>query len=248
MIDRNGSERSEQAPYTVRLEMFEGPLDLLLHLIRKNQINITDIPVALITGQYLEYLKLMKELNLDIAGDYLLMASTLLHIKSKMLLPAPPGEEDEGEQEDPRAELVRRLIEYQKYKEASIELGERPLLNRDVFVRLIPADTEEAREEEVLEVSLFELLEAFRQVLLRAKAEAVHEVTLDLVTVEEKIQEIHSLLQREKRSMAFHLLFPEQASQRVIIVTFLAILELVKMKLVRIFQTAPFETIRISPV
>ena len=248
MIDRNDSERNEDFPYTVRLEMFEGPLDILLHLIKKNQLNITDIPIALITEQYLEYLKVMKVLNLDVAGDYLLMASTLLHIKSKMLLPAPPGEEGEEGEEDPRAELVRRLIEYQKYKEASIELGERPLLNRDVFARVIPADAEDLKEEEALEVSLFDLLEAFRQVLLRAKPEGVLEVTLDLVTVEEKIQEIHSLLQKEKRSMAFHLLFPEQASRRVIIITFLAILELVKMKLVRIFQTDPFETIRLSPV
>jgi len=247
MMNLSDSGRNEQAPYTVRLEMFEGPLDLLLHLIRKNQIQITDIPIALITEQYLEYLKLMKVLNLDVAGDYLLMASTLLHIKSKMLLPAPQGEEEEEGEVDPRAELVRRLMEYQKYKAAATELGGRPLLNRDVFTRFITRDAEEPKEEKILEVSLFDLLEAFRQVLLRAKPETVHEVTLDLVTVEEKMQEIQSLLQREKRSMAFHLLFPEQASRRVIIVTFLAILELVKMKLVRIFQAAPFETIRLSP-
>ena len=247
-MERNDSERLDHSPYTVRLEMFEGPLDLLLHLIKKNQINITDIPIALITEQYLEYLKLMKVLDLDVAGDYLLMASTLLHIKSKMLLPVPVTEEGEEGEEDPRAELVRRLIEYQKYKGASMELGERPLLNRDVFARVVPADAEEPREEEIAGVSLFDLLEAFRQVLLRAKPGLIHEVTLDSVTVEEKIKEIHSLLLTEKRSMAFHLLFPEQASRRVIIVTFLAILELVKMKSIRIFQTGPFETIRVSPV
>jgi len=176
------------------------------------------------------------------------MASTLLHIKSRMLLPAPTIEEGEEGEEDPRAELMRRLVEYQKYKEASVELGGRPLLNRDVFTRVIPEDAEHPREEEIEEVTLFELLEAFRQVLLRAKPETIHEVTLDSVTVEEKIQEIHSLLLAENRSMAFHLLFPEQASRRVIVVTFLAVLELVKMKLIRIFQTGPFEVIRVSPV
>jgi segregation and condensation protein A len=243
----NDSYAEEKSPYTVRLEMFEGPLDLLLHLIHKNEIDITNIPIALITEQYLEYLKVMRVLNLDMAGEYLLMASTLLHIKSKMLLP-PSSEEEEEEREDPRAELVRRLQEYQKYKEAASQLERRPMLDRDVFVRLALAEDGESTEKEEIEVSLFELLDAFRQVLERAKPETIHEVILDRVTVEEKVQEILTLLQREKRSMAFHLLFPQQASRRLIIVTFLAILELVKMKLVRIFQSAPFETIRISPV
>jgi segregation and condensation protein A len=245
MMLENGWSKEEVFPYTVRLEMFEGPLDLLLHLINKNELDITNIPIALITEQYLEYIKLMKILNLDVVGEYLLMASTLLHIKSKILLPISSEEEEEGG-EDPRAELVRRLLEYQKYKEAAVELERKPMLGRNVFIRPTPVDGEESAEEERVEVSLFELLEAFRQMLERAKPEAFHEVILDRLTVEEKLQEILSLLQREKRSMAFHLLFPEQASRRVIVVTFLAILELVKMKRVRIFQTAPFETIRLS--
>lgn len=247
MMVRNDSYSEEKSPYTVRLEMFEGPLDLLLHLIHKNEMDITNIPIALITEQYLEYLKLMKVLNLDVAGEYLLMASTLLHIKSKMLLPTS-SEKEEEEGEDPRAELVRKLLEYQKYKNAAAELERRPMLDRDVFVRLALVGDVEGKEEERIEVNLFELLDAFRQVLEKAKPEAFHEVILDRVSVEEKVQEILLLLQREKRSMAFHLLFPEQASRRMIIVTFLAILELVKMKLVRIFQPAPFETIRLSPV
>jgi segregation and condensation protein A len=240
-------DSKERSPYTVRLEVFEGPLDLLLHLIHKNELDIFNIPIALITEQYLDYLKLMKVLNLDIAGEYLLLASTLLHIKSKMLLPTP-SEEEEEEGEDPRAELVRRLLEYQKYKNAAAELEKRPMLDRDVFIRLMPAETEKPAEEERMEVSLFELLEAFRQVLERMKPESFHEVILERISVEEKIQEILSLLQRENRSMAFHLLFPEQAPLRLVIVTFLAILELVKMKRVRIFQMAPFETIRVSPL
>jgi segregation and condensation protein A len=246
MMVENDWNAEEKFPYTVRLEVFEGPLDLLLHLIHKNEIDITNIPIAMITEQYLEYLKLMKVLNLDVAGEYLLMASTLLHIKSKMLLPTS-SEEEEGEGEDPRAELVRKLLEYQKYKNAAAELESRPMLDRDVFIRLALVDNAEPREEERIEVNLFELLEVFRQVLDRAKPEVFHEVVLERISVEEKVREILSLLQREKRSIAFHFLFPEQASRRVIVVTFLAILELVKSKLVRIFQPAPFETIRISP-
>ena len=239
--------QEEAQPYTVHLEVFEGPLDLLLHLIKKNKLSITDIPIALITEQYLEYLKLMKVLNLDIAGEYLLMAATLLHIKSRLLLPVSSEGEGEEEEADPRAELIRRLLEYQKYKEASLELEKRPLLDRDVFTRTVLQE-KEVPEEERFEVSLFELLEAFRQVLERVKIESVHEVALETITLEEKIQEILSFLQKEQRSMAFHTLFPEQASRRMIVVTFLAILELVKMKAIRIFQAAPFETIRVSPV
>lgn len=239
--------QEEDQPYTVRLEGFEGPLDLLLHLIKKDRLNVTDIPIALITEQYLDYLKLMKVLNLDIAGEYLLMAATLLHIKSRMLLPVSLEGEGDEEESDPRAELVLRLLEYQKYKEAALELEKRPLLDRDVFARSVPLEME-APEEEKLEVGLFELLEAFRQILERAKTEAFHEVSLEPITLEKKVQEILSLLREEKRSMAFHTFFPEGSSRRVIVVTFLAILELVKMKAVRIFQAAPFETIRISPL
>jgi segregation and condensation protein A len=241
----NDSSSVGEAPYTIRLDMFEGPLDLLLHLIHKNELDITNIPIALITEQYLEYLKLMKVLNLDIAGEYLLMASTLLYIKSKTLLPTS-SEEEEEEEEDPRAELIRRLLEYQKYKEVAAELEKRPMLDRDVFMRSTSTEIEEVGGEERVEVTLFELVEAFRKILERVKIEEFHEVILDRISVEERVQELLSLLQREKRSIAFHLLFPEQASRRVIIITFLAILELVKMKLVRIFQLAPFETIRLS--
>jgi segregation and condensation protein A len=242
-------EIPEESAYKVRLDMFEGPLDLLLHLIHKNELDIKNIPIALITEQYLEYIQVMKDLNLDVAGDYLLMASTLLHIKSRMLLPPSENEEEEEEGEDPREELVRRLLEYQKFKNAAEEIERRPMLDRNVFIRLAPAEAEkeEPGEGEKIEASLFELIEAFRKVLERAKPEFFHEVQLDRLTVEEKVQEIVSLLQRENRSMAFHLLFSEKASRREIVVTFLAILELVKSRQVRIFQPTLFETIRISP-
>ena len=242
----NDSQPEGRLDYTFRLEGFEGPLDLLLHLIQKNELDILNIPIALITEQYLEYLQLMKVLNLDVAGEYLLMASTLLHIKSKMLL--PKSSEREEEEEDPREELIRRLLEYQKYKQAGGELEKRPMLDRDVFIRLMPAEPEEVPEEERIGVNLLELLEAFRQVLERVKTETVHEVILEHLSVEDKIQEILMLLERENRSLTFHRLFPEQASRRVVIITLLAILELVKMKRIRIFQLAPFETIRVSPL
>jgi len=241
------SQPERRIDYTFRLEGFEGPLDLLLHLIQKNELDIFNIPIALVTEQYLEYLQLMKVLNLDVAGEYLLMASTLLLIKSKMLLPKSlEGEEEEGE--DPRAELVRRLLEYQRYRQAAGELEKRPMLDRDVFIRLVLAEPEEIPEEERIEVNLFELLEAFRQVLERVRLETVHEVILEPLSVEDKIQEILALLARENRSMAFHRFFPEQVSRRVVVITLLAILELVKMKRIRIFQLAAFETIRVSPL
>jgi segregation and condensation protein A len=236
-----------RSDYTFRVEGFEGPLDLLLHLIQKNQLDIFNIPIALVTEQYLEYLQLMKVLNLDIAGEYLLMASTLLHIKSKMLLPKS-SEGEEEEEEDPRAELVRRLLEYQRYKQAAGELEKRPRLDRDVFIRLIPVEPDEEPEEERIEVSLLGLIEAFRQVLERAKSESIHEVILEPISVEDKIEEILRLLESEKRNMAFHRLFPEQASRRVIVITLLAILELVKMRRIRIFQLGLFETIRVSQI
>jgi len=236
-----------RSDYTFRLEGFEGPLDLLLHLIQKNELDIFNIPISIITEQYLEYLQWMKVLNLDVAGEYLLMASTLLHIKSRMLLPKSSEAEEEDE-EDPRAELVRRLLEYQKYKNAALEMEKRPLLDRDVFIRLTPAEPEEEPEEERIEVNLFELLEAFRQVLKKVKPETVHEVILEHISTEAKILEILAILEKENRSIAFHRLFPEQASRRVVVVTLLAILELVKMKRIRIFQLAAFETIRISAI
>jgi segregation and condensation protein A len=242
----NDSQSEGRLDLTFRLGGFEGPLDLLLHLIQKNELDIFNIPIALVTEQYMEYLQLMKVLNLDIAGEYLLMASTLLHIKSKMLL--PKSLEEEEEEEDPRAELVRRLLEYQKYKQAALELEQRPLLDRDVFVRLNSVEAEGGPEEEKIEVNLLELLEAFRKVLEKVKPEGVHEVLLEPISVEDKIEEILMFLERENRSVAFHRLFPEQASRRIVIVTLLAILELVKMKRIRIFQLTPFETIRLSPI
>jgi len=152
--------------YEIRIENFEGPLDLLLHLIKKNEMDIYNIPIADITAQYVAYIDAMKNLNLDVAGEFLLMAATLLHIKSRLLLPQAQEDEPEEEEEDPRAELVRRLLEYQKYKEAAASLDARPLLGREVFARTFPSpEFEETPESGFEAVGLYDLVEAFRSIL-----------------------------------------------------------------------------------
>lgn len=221
----------------VQLEIFEGPLDLLLHLIKKNEVSITDIPIATITEQYLATLELMQTLNLDVAGEFLVMAATLIHIKSRMLLPAGDDEGDEDEGADPRAELVRRLLEYQRYKEAAAELEQREVLTRDVFVRAA-APTEEAGPREFREVSVFELLGALKRVIERLPKDIVHEVLLERITVREKMTLLLDRLRRESR-LVFEALFTEARSRLDIIVTFLAMLELVKVRAVRISQDEP---------
>jgi len=243
-----------ELPLNVKLEIFEGPLDLLLHLIKKNEINIYDIPITLITQQYLEYLEMMKNLNLDIAGEFLLMAATLLHIKSKMLLPPAESAEEEGEEEaaeDPRAELVRRLLEYQKYKEAAAELAKRDLLEREVFTRKVLSDeliNLPAEEVVIGELTLFDLIEALKKVLQRVSPEEFQEISLDSFSLKEKIQQIMELIWKEN-SISFTQLFPPEASKREIILSFLALLELLRLRLVKAYQTEAFGPIRIfSPI
>ena len=218
----------------VQLEIFEGPLDLLLHLIKKNEVSITDIPISLITEQYLATVELMHTLNLDVAGEFLVMAATLIHIKSRMLLPAGDDEEDEEEGADPRTELVRRLLEYQRYKDAAAQLEQREVLTRDVFVRA-SAPTEEAAPREFRELSVFELLSALKRVIDRLPKEIVHEVTLDKVTVREKMTLLLDKV-REQTRLVFESLFADVKSRMEIVVTFLAMLELVKLRAIRIFQ------------
>lgn len=237
------------ALYNVKLDKFEGPLDLLLYLIRKNELDIYDIPISIITRQYLEYLKLMKELNLEVAGEFLVMASTLIQIKSSMLLPAReedgPGEEEE---DDPRAELIRRLLEYSRYKEAATLLSERNLLGRELFARTFQAQETQVVEkiDEPLEVELFELIEAFRAILARAPRESFHEVSAESISIAERINEILSLLQ-ERDLIQFHELFENSLDRDYIVATFLAVLELCKLKLIRVRQSSQFGTLRIVP-
>jgi len=224
--------------YSVRLDAFEGPLDLLLHLIRKNELDIYDIPIAVITRQYLDYIKLMKELNLEVAGDFLLMASTLLHIKSRMLLPQDDQEAGEEEEADPREELIRRLLEYQQYKEAGEVLGARALLGREVFARACPDQDLAALQAEdgPLEVSLFDLVDAFRCLLARIPAETFHDVApAETFSIADCINEILALLQ-ERDTLKFDELVAEDLTRERVIVTFLAVLELCRLKLIRVFQ------------
>jgi segregation and condensation protein A len=218
----------------VELEIFEGPLDLLLHLIKKNEVNITDIPIATITEQYLATLDLMQSLSLDVAGEFLVMAATLIHIKSRMLLPAGDDEGDEDEGIDPRDELVRRLLEYQRYKEAAQELEQREILTRDVFIRSA-SPVEEAGPRGFREVSVFELLGALKRVIDRLPKDSVHEVTLDKITVREKMTFLLDKL-RTQGNVLFEALFDEVRSRMEVVVTFLAMLELIKVRAVRIVQ------------
>jgi len=223
--------------YSIKLDIFEGPLDLLLHLIKKNEVEICDIPVAVITAQYLEYIEMMKEMNLEFAGEFLLVASTLVHIKSRMLLPVDDeaaGEEDDGA--DPRAELVRRLLEYQRYRDAAVDLGERLVLGRDVFKRGGGAVLDGLGEEGgFINVSVFELMEALKGVLAKTPKDAGLELTAERFRIAEKINAIMELLEAE-RSAAFVSLFAENASRAEIIVTFLAVLELAKLLMIRVHQ------------
>lgn len=218
----------------VQIEIFEGPLDLLLHLIKKNEVSITDIPIATITAQYLSTLELMQSLNLDVAGEFLVMAATLIHIKSRMLL--PPGEEEDEEEEggDPREELIRRLLEYQRFKEAAEELEKREILRRDVFVR--PSEVPDEMESVEFEgLSLFDLISALRHVLERFPEERVYEVTLERISVREKMSSLLDDLQRRGK-VIFQSLFEAAVSRLEVVVTFLAMLELVKIRAIRVVQ------------
>lgn len=235
--------------YAFKLDTFEGPLDLLLFLIKKNEIDIYNIPIALITEQYLQYLKIIKELNLDMAGEYLVMASTLIHIKSKMLLP-PPDEPEEEEEEDPRAELVRQLLEHQRFKEAALSLKERPLLERDVFTRAaqLPEETEKITvdEEELTEVSVFELIEAFHRVISQLDKNELLEIDLEKLSLTDIINEVMDHLIVAKSS-TFEDFLKGKRDRRRIIYTFLAILELIKLRMIKAYQTSVFGVIRIFP-
>jgi len=231
--------------YEVKLDIFEGPLDLLLYLIRKNRIDIYDIPIALITEQYLQYLEVMSSLSLDLAGEYLVLASTLIHIKSQMLLPAPvlEGEEDE----DPRAEMVRQLIDYQVFKDAAAELEGRPILERDLFSRGDRTEEmpdSEGEQEKIEEISIFALIEAFGRIMARTDEAQLLQIDREKISLADRINEIMERLAQEG-SLSFDDLMGQQGDRWRLIYTFLAILELVKLRMVRVYQRVPFGAIRV---
>jgi segregation and condensation protein A len=220
--------------YKVQLEnIFEGPMDLLFHLIKKNELDIYDIPIALVTEQYLQYLDWMETMNIDYAGDFIVIASTLAQIKSRMLLPTPEGEEEE---DDPRHEIIKPLLEYLQMKSAAEQLSERHLLGEDTFIR--GRDREEFltfQEDEYVKVGLFELIDAFQKILEKIPADHRMEFTADKISVKERITQMNDILEA-KGSTTFSELFSEHPDKNEVIVTFLALLEMVKLSLVRIVQ------------
>jgi len=234
--------------YEIKLDIFEGPLDLLLYLIRKNEIDIYNIPIALITEQYLEYLDIMRSLNLDLAGEYLVLAATLIHIKSRLLLPPVENEEEGGEGQDPRAELVRQLLEYQAFKEAALALDARPLLDRDVFsrgARVVEPAAAAEEDEAVIEVGLFELVQAFRSILAGLDKSEDLVIDTERMSLTDRINEIMDRLSIE-RQLTFNELLGGRMDRKRIIYTFLAILELMKLRMIKAYQAGPFGAIRLS--
>jgi segregation and condensation protein A len=243
VLDDLGADPDERTDglsgYAVKLSVFEGPLDLLLHLIRQNEVDITDIPIARIAEQYLDTIELMQELNLDVASEYLVMAATLALIKSRMLLPDESGDEEEAV--DPRAELIQRLLEYQRFKEAAETLSRRRLLGRDVFSVIGPGPERTPDAEREIEVGLFDLVAAFKEVLENTQVQDLrHEVEIEHVTVRERMMVVMDLLDAHE-SVEFMQIFlsadgESLPSRPVLVATFLAILELARLTALRIYQ------------
>src|SRR5512135_3105783 len=226
--------------YQIKLEIFEGPMDLLLHLIRKHELDIYSIPIALITQQYLEYIDLMKSLDMEIAGEFLVMSSMLTHIKSRMMLPPSEDPEGEGDGTDPQAELIRRLLEYKSYKEAAVTLEDKEGTWSKVYTRPAEAapDTPQDDEPLLFDFHLFDLLAALKEVMARVP-DAGFEITSETVSITEKISQILSRLEAVD-SLLFVDLFEGSASKAQVIGTFLALLELVKTRVVKAFQVDHF--------
>lgn len=230
--------------YNIKIPVFEGPFDLLLHLIKENKIDIYDIPIALITGQYLQYLEMMKELNLEIAGEFLVMAATLIHIKSRMLLP-PDEEVPSEEQKDPRLELVNRLLEYQTFKEAALALKEREEEWMRVFRREPLSDDGEIY---LFDINLFDLLGAFKKILETVSSEVIS-ITKETLTVKDRMSFIMEILEGQE-AIRFEEIFKvgidlqrEGITRIQLMITFLALLELIRLGLVRAYQEKEFGSI-----
>ena len=231
--------------YPIRILNFEGPLDLLLHLIKKHEVNVYDIPISLITQQYLDYLDLMQELNLDVAGEFLVMAATLIHIKSRELLPRPDPTQEDPE-EDPREALVRRLLEHQRFKAAAELLHEKEIQRSAMWHRpdgRVAEVVGEAPEPEV-EVDLFSLMAAFRHVLERARARPRVVLPPEQIPIETRIEQLMARLS-ETDAFGFEDLFADVQTRAGMIVTFLALLEMIRLKMIRVYQQGNFGPIRV---
>jgi segregation and condensation protein A len=236
--------------YHVALENFEGPLDLLLFLVRKNELDIQNIPIVSITTQYMEYIDLMQALNLDIAGEFLVMAATLMYLKSRALLPTTDDDEEQQEEQAALEALKQQLLEYQQYKDAAERLKEQNILEKDVFARSLFAEPAAVDDEAALgEVSLFDLIRAFKAMLERTDAdESEYDVSREEISVKDKIVELLQRLDGQTSGIDFVTLFSEKPSRMQVITTFLAMLELIKMQAVKIYQNTNFSAIYLYPV
>lgn len=226
-----------EKPYRISIEnIFEGPMDLLIYLIQKSEVDIKDIPIAMITDQFIAHLEMMKYLNIDIAGEFLVMAATLALIKSRMMLPLPPGQGEDAE--DPRLEIVRPLMEYLSLKASASLLSERHILDEDVFTRR-PSDQEIPKKsdynDEFVEIGLLELYDAFSRILENTRSAHIVDMTDESMSINERVDELTTLLD-EKGEVFFHELFRDLLSKTEVIITFLALLEMVKRSLASIFQ------------
>jgi len=229
--------------YRLQLSNFEGPLDLLLHLIKLNEVDIYDIPIATIADQYVQFLEMMQELDLDVASEFLLMAATLMEIKSRMLLPTDPDQEEP--EEDPRFELIEQILEYKKYKEYSGHLAERAEAESLVFQRTSKEDVDLETGEPLLEASIFQLMEAFKRVLEYASEDKFREISLEEISIEDKMKELRVRLS-EKNNMLLEEIFEGQVRTKAgLIATFLALLELIRLKEVAARQKTQFDEIRL---
>jgi len=228
----------------VILETFEGPLDLLLYLIRKQNLDILDIPIAEITRQYMAYVELMQSARLELAAEYLLMAAMLAEIKSRMLLPRPS--EGENEEEDPRAQLIRRLQEYERYRKAAEEIENRPRVGREIYLAVVECDDKPVKRVEP-NVTLFEMLDAFRSVLQRAEMYRHHRVLLEALSVRERMTQILGRISAE-HFLSFESLFDVKEGRIGVVVTFMAVLELLKESLLVLVQNEPFAPIHVKAV
>lgn len=229
--------------YNVNInDIFEGPMDLLVHLIKKHEVDIYDIPIALITQQYLEYLQWLKAMNIDVAGDFIVMASTLAKIKSRMLLPA---QEEENDEEDPRMEIVKPLEEYLRMKSAAEKLAARNLLGEDIFIRT-PGREDQLieREAQMIKVGLFELIDAFQKILKTSSPQQRVDITADTISVRDRIVQIIEIFET-RSSVTFNEIFSENMDRSDIVVSFLAILEMVRLSLIRIVQNTQNGIIRL---
>jgi len=227
--------------YRVELGVFQGPLDLLLYLIRKEEVDIYDIPIAKITRQYLNYIEVMKILNLELAGEFILMAASLIRIKTRLLL---PRDENDPEEMDPREELVLALIEYKKFKEAGEILREKALIEERNYVPPSPVSGSDFKTEWQVGTSLFDMLSAFRDVLKTRRDEVVHEVNVEEVSIEDRIQYIQGVLS-DKEFASFVELFADIPKRIVVVVTFIAILEMARLGWISISQSMPYAEVRI---